>query len=243
MGFDHYNNRFRVFVGSGSNSGVTPPNMPGLTPGQPNNHWYSWNAGLVHFVSMSTEAYFFYNGSAVQYQWLQADLSSVDRSATPWVVVYGHRSIYCSCDSDCDAAATAVRDGPYGLEALMMQYKVDLWINGHEHNYERNYPTYKSTLATPPSGGAPGGNRANPEVIVNAAAPVYIVSGCAGDQEHHEPFTRAQPAYSAFRSNTYGYSRMTFYNASHMLWEQVQTDNEYPATTGTVIDAMLLLKA
>ena len=39
-----------------------------------------------------------------------------------------------------------------------------------------------------------------------------------------------------------GYGRMTVYNASHMLWEQRQTDNEYPATTGTVIDAMLIVR-
>ena len=35
---------------------------------------------------------------------------------------------------------------------------------------------------------------------------------------------------------------MTVFNGSALLWEQVQTDNEYPATTGSVIDAMLLLK-
>jgi hypothetical protein len=35
---------------------------------------------------------------------------------------------------------------------------------------------------------------------------------------------------------------MTIYNASHLLWEQIQTDNEYPTTTGTVIDAMLIVK-
>ena len=34
---------------------------------------------------------------------------------------------------------------------------------------------------------------------------------------------------------------MTVYNATTLLWEQVQTDDEYPATTGTVIDAMLLV--
>jgi hypothetical protein len=243
MAFDHYTHRFRVFVGEEPVSGLTPSNLPGLTPGLPNNHWYSWDAGLVHFVSMSTEAYFFYAGSAVQYAWLQADLTSVDRAVTPWVVVYGHRSIYCSCDGDCDSAATTVRDGPYGLEALMVEHKVDLWLNGHEHNYERNYAVFNSTLVTGGSAGAPGGNASAPEVVLNAASPVYIVTGCAGDVEHHEPFTRPQPAYSAFRSNTYGYSRMTVYNASALLWEQVQTDNEFPATTGTVIDAMLLLKA
>ena len=111
-----------------------------------------------------------------------------------------------------------------------------------EHDYERNYAVYRSALVTGPSSGKPGGNGANPEVIVNAKAPVYIVEGCAGDVEHHEPFTRPQPAYSAFRSNTYGYGRLHVYNASTLLFEQMQTDDEYPATTGTVIDAMLLVK-
>jgi hypothetical protein len=34
---------------------------------------------------------------------------------------------------------------------------------------------------------------------------------------------------------------MTIYNATHLLWEQRQTDNEYN-TTGTVIDAMLIVQ-
>ena len=73
-----------------------------------------------------------------QYEYLDAQLAAVDRAATPWVVVYGHRSIYCSCDGDCDAAATAVRlgpkgDGVYGMETLFAKHKVDLFINGHEH--------------------------------------------------------------------------------------------------------------
>lgn len=74
----------------------------------------------------------------------------------------------------------------------------------------------------------------------NPSAPIYIIEGCAGDKEHHEPFTRPQPAYSAFRSNTYGYARMTVYNATHLLWEQRMTDDEYP-NNGAVIDAMLLI--
>ncbi len=212
----------------------------------------------------------------------------MDRAATPWVIVYGHRSIYCSCDGDCDGAATAVRLGPkgngqYGMEAILNKHKVDMWINGvrffepfipppppltharppaharaharaahthtpsllpqHEHDYERNYAVLDGKLATGASSGKPGGNGAAPEVITNPTAPIYIVEGCAGDSEHHEPFTRPQPAYSAFRSNTYGYASMTVYNSSVLLWEQIQTDDEYPATTGTVIDAMLLVKA
>lgn len=244
-GFQHYANRFAVVSMDNSS---TPVDLPGLASTPWNNHWFSYSVGLVHFTVLSTEAYFNYGSGgaaavASQYEWADADLAAVDRTKTPWVIAYAHRSIYCSCDSDCDSAATTVRTGKYGLEALFRKHEVDIFINGHEHNYERNYAVYNSKLATGPSSGQPGGNASNPEVIVNPTAPVYIVEGCAGDVEHHEPFTRAQPAYSAFRSNTYGYAKMTVFNESALMWEQVQTDDEYPKTTGTVIDAMLLVKS
>jgi hypothetical protein len=56
--------------------------------------------------------------------------------------------VYCSCDGDCGADATLVREGPnkkYGIEELAYKYGVDLFINGHEHDYERNYAIYNFT--------------------------------------------------------------------------------------------------
>ena len=132
--FGHYSNRFAVYAGD--NTSGASPDISGLLPAPWNNHWYSYTVGLVHFVAMSSEAYFFYKGWEVQYAWLEADLAAVDRSVTPWIVVYGHRSIYCSCDGDCDGAASTLRDGingQYGMEALLNKHKVDLWINAHEH--------------------------------------------------------------------------------------------------------------
>ena len=53
-------------------------------------------------------------------------------------------------------------------------------------------------------------------------ATIYIVTGAAGNQEMHEGFTKKQPTWSAFRSNTFGYSRMLIHNASHIHWQQVR---------------------
>ena len=33
-----------------------------------------------------------------QYAWLERDLAGVDRARTPWVVLYGHRPMYCTND-------------------------------------------------------------------------------------------------------------------------------------------------
>lgn len=99
--------------------------------------------------------------------------------------------------------------------------RVPALADGHEHNYERNWPTM------------PGG-KPTKQSNVNPTAPIYIVSGAAGCNELHEPFTRSQPPRSAFRSNNFGYSRMWVYNSSHIHWQQVIMDpGTYDATTGT----------
>merc|ERR1712045_815523 len=116
----------------------------------PNNWFYSWDIGLVHFVAISTEIYFDYlDMIPVQWNWLKQDLekANANRDNVPWIVVHGHRSMYCSCDGDCDGASDTVRDGPgtpgvYGLEELMQEYGVEIFINGHEHNYERMWDIY-----------------------------------------------------------------------------------------------------
>lgn len=58
--------------------------------------------------------------------------------------------------------------------------------------------------------------------VLPAAMPqVFIVTGAAGCDELHEPFTRPQPARSAFRSNNFGYSQLIVHNHSHLQWQQV----------------------
>jgi acid phosphatase type 7 len=71
------------------------------------NMWYSFDHGMVHFIQFNTETDypnaadepggegaenagpFAPNGT--QLAWLEADLKSVDRSKTPWIIVGGHR--------------------------------------------------------------------------------------------------------------------------------------------------------
>merc|ERR1712217_255474 len=68
-------------------------------------------------------------------------------------------------------------------------------------------------------------------------ATTYIVTGSAGNIEDHEPFTRPAPKRSAKRLNTYGWSKMVVHNATHLLWQQIQTDSGAPASTwGKVMD-------
>ena len=208
-GLAHYTERFRLMP---SNSGTTKT-MNGEAP---NNWFFSWDDGLVHWVTMNSEIYFESAQQAQhsvedQWKWLEQDLikANKNRENVPWISVQAHRSIYCSCDGDCDGAATLLRDGPdgkWGMEQLLFDQGVDFFLNGHEHNYERNWPTYQNKT-----------DQSN----VEPKAPIYIVTGAAGCSELHEPFTRPQPARSAFRSNNFGYSRMIVHNHTHVRWQQV----------------------
>jgi hypothetical protein len=206
----HFTERFRLMPGNDVNT-TTQTTQNGVAP---NNWWYSWDDGLVHYVAISTEVYFGIGpagGMQAQYEWLQKDLAkaNANRANVPWIAVHGHRSIYCSCDGDCDSSSWILRQGEWGLEDLLFKQGVDLFLNGHEHNYERNWPTY---------------HNATDQSNVEPKAPIYIVTGAAGCEELHEPFTRPQPPRSAFRSNNFGYSRMIVHNHTHLRWQQVITD-------------------
>eukprot|EP01065_Artemidia_motanka_P042874 TRINITY_DN581_c0_g3_i1.p1 TRINITY_DN581_c0_g3~~TRINITY_DN581_c0_g3_i1.p1 ORF type:complete len:552 (+),score=214.86 TRINITY_DN581_c0_g3_i1:78-1733(+) len=191
----------------------------------PNTLFFSWNDGLVHYVAISTEIWFnplLWLYKEAQLKWLKADLEAANknRANVPWIVVHGHRSVYCSCDKDCDAQAVKIRKD---VEDLFFDNGVDFFVNGHEHNYERSWPVYQNK---------------SDQSNVEPKATIYIVTGAAGCKELHEPFTRPQPPRTAFRSNTFGYSRMIVHNSSHVRWQQVQTDPTlFPGSVyGRVID-------
>ena len=117
----------------------------GASPSSPNNWWFSWNYGLVHFVTISTEVFSDHPTLVPRMlAWLETDLeaANANRTLAPWIIVHGHRPCYCSCDGDCDGGATEVR---LGLEPLLYKYGVEFFIVGHEHNYERSRLTTSRT--------------------------------------------------------------------------------------------------
>eukprot|EP00041_Stephanoeca_diplocostata_P034117 m.1144845 g.1144845 ORF g.1144845 m.1144845 type:complete len:676 (+) comp24464_c0_seq12:41-2068(+) len=223
----HFIERFR-----GMPSNAVPANVTTLAGETTNTLYYSWDAGLVHYIAISTELWFGVGTKDVNLasfkEWLKKDLEAANqnRENVPWVVAHGHRDIYCSTtdDDDCNTLGDAglVRAV---LEPLFFEYGVDIWINGHEHSYERTYPLYQGKSVAS---------------YVNPPCTFYIVTGAAGSPEMHEGFDNKQPSWSAFRSNTFGYSRMSVFNSTHLYWEQVQTDPTLFPTSdyGRVIDSV-----
>jgi hypothetical protein len=64
----------------------------------------SWSHGGIHVLSFSTEHN--YSKGSEQWAWIEEDLKSVDRTITPWLLVQGHRPIYCSTADEYDCGAT-----------------------------------------------------------------------------------------------------------------------------------------
>jgi hypothetical protein len=138
-----------------SGGGEVPP----TATGKPTlKAWYSFDYGNVHFLDLndSTE-----NGDTItgaEATWMDSDLSHVDRSKTPWIIVIHHQPIY-SCDN------THGSDTTLGAawQPYFDKYQVDLVLNGHVHNYQRSNPVRGSNVNAPAGQGT-----------------VYIVSGSVG---------------------------------------------------------------
>ena len=144
--------------------------MPNIS-GSPFYHSFDYMG--VHFTMISTE-HDFKNGSAQQ-DWIIGDLKRAvaNRQQVPWIVVVGHRPLYCSdlvLLKRCNDEAPVFRSY---LEWILNIYKVDVYISGHNHQYERSYPVYNK--------------EATQQDYIDPKAPVYIVDGAAGCKEAIDP--------------------------------------------------------
>lgn len=203
--------------------------------------WYSFDYGSVHYVSINTETdfdnapdqigtlsldgYLLSEGpfgySGQQYDWLKADLASVDRSVTPWVIVGGHRPWYTASSSQ-----QACRECQAAFEGLLYKFGVDLVILGHEHNSQRFKPMYN---------GSPDGAGYN-----NPKAPMYIIAGGAGNIEGQTSISSLEQAtttgFEWYDSTDYAIARVDITNATTL------TVKFFRSHDGAEIDSCTLTK-
>jgi len=212
--FTAYRNRFR---------------MPSQESGAGNvqSMWSSFNFGLVHYVLLDTETDFSNapegtgtklaggpfggagTGNPSLLSWLESDLKSVNREVTPWLVVLGHRPIYASVNAATNVALAAA------FEDLFIQYKVDFYISGHLHYYERLYPI---------AHGIP--EKFSGNVYTNPSYPVYLINGAAGNDEGHTSGGQNTTISAVLDETHYGYSRIQIYNATHFEWQFYSSSNQ-----------------
>ncbi|KAL3475534.1 Metallo-dependent phosphatase-like protein [Aspergillus californicus] len=193
--------------------------------------WYSFEYGMAHIVMINTETDFEdapsgkggsaglnggpFGATDQQLEFLELDLASVDRSVTPWVIVAGHRPWY--------TAGTACTPCQDAFEDLFYTYGVDLGVFGHVHNSQRFLPVYDSTP--------------DPNGMDDPNAPMYIVSGAAGNIEGLVEIG-TKPAFLEFSNDeVYTYATLRLLDANHLQVDFIES------STGEILDTSTLFKS
>ena len=180
--------------------------------------WYSYDFGSVHTVVLSSEHDL--GPDSPQHLWLTHDLSSVQRSRTPWVVVELHRPLYeGEAMWDQNAVGVAMR---YEMEDLLHEYQVDLVLAGHYHAYHRTCDgLYRSQC--------------------HQGGPMHITVGSAG--AHLDDTTVYESGWSErFIMGEYAYGRVTVANASAMHFELIKAGEVNDTSSGDVLDDVWIMR-
>ncbi|XP_025812356.1 probable inactive purple acid phosphatase 2 [Panicum hallii] len=188
-----YSIKFRMPGNSSFPTGTGAPDTQNL--------YYSFDAGVVHFVYMSTETDF--TQGSDQYNFVKADLERVNRSRTPFIVFQGHRPMYTSSNETKD---TAHREQMIQhLEPLFVKHNVTLALWGHIHRYERFCPMKNYQCLNTSSS------------FVYPGAPAHVVIGMAGQDyqpsweprpDHPNVPIFPQPQRSMYRGGEFGYTKL-----------------------------------
>lgn len=105
--------------------------MPFDESGSTSNLYYSFDVAGVHVVMLGS--YTDFGVGSAQHNWLQADLSKVDRESTPWLVVLLHAPWYNTNEAH-QGEGESMRKA---MEGLLYEARADIVFAGHVHSYER----------------------------------------------------------------------------------------------------------
>lgn len=193
--------------------------------------WYSFEYGMAHIVMYDTETDFKnapdgpdgsahldggpFGAPSQQVNFLEADLASVDRIVTPWLIVAGHRPWYALGDEHCGACQDAFED-------IFYKYGVDLAIFGHVHNSQRFDPIYQGKVD---SAG-----------LNNPKAPMYIVAGGAGNIEGPSKISNNVTGNVFGYADSFSYAAVQFKDKHHIGVEFYNSEN------GDLLDSSVLYK-
>jgi len=160
--------------------------MPQNDLGSTGNFWFSYDYGNVHVISLSSQHSLDAGSPQIEFLTKDLDAATANRGSVPWIVVGFHKPLYCSIEGSPHFADQ--------LEAILIQYDVDLTITGHMHGYERIHPLQNSVVTCFPTKNADGVDT----YYSTGKGPVHIMQCHAGGMQG-EKFIQPQPDWSAFR--------------------------------------------
>jgi regulator of replication initiation timing len=204
-------------------------------------HFYSFDYGQIHIVSIGTEdnpmnAYEEFNGQPLtdelnlrfekhfgrnsrQFQWLVKDLAQANarRDKVPWILLYTHRPLYHTsshhpnCGRGGDWYVCMVRDT---YEPVLRQFGVDIVMSGHSHHYSRSFPMFKGAVDM-------------------EKGTIHSVIGTGGFELTNR-FSTA-PWVASRRGDRFGYVHLSITNSTHAKWVFVDADT-------TVLDELWIVR-
>jgi calcineurin-like phosphoesterase family protein/SMP-30/gluconolaconase/LRE-like protein/NHL repeat-containing protein len=151
-------------------------------------------------LTLYTYAPFGFGNGSAQFQFAQQQLAAArSNSAIDWIIVCFHKPIYTAASNH--SGYTAFRDV---YHPLFDQYKVDICLSGHVHNYQRTKPLKYTGTGT-------GNSIANNEVTnyINLVNPIFLIVGCGGREISG---ISSQPSYNASQREGYGYLLLSWSN-------------------------------
>ena len=184
-------------------------------------YYYTFTAGLVRFVAIHTEA--FLTELDMLPDMLPFILGVLNRSPAdklkyPWLVVFGHRPMYCSSKSKAEACGPEADTLKKYLESWFKQYKVDLYVNGHVHNYQRTAPVYQGRVTS--------GYDSYASTYINPQSTVYVTTGGPGsDGTNSKVDWTDAPDWLVTGEEDYSFSLMNVFNSTHLFWQQLKSKN------------------
>ncbi|KAK8562979.1 hypothetical protein V6N12_011041 [Hibiscus sabdariffa] len=175
--------------------------------------WYSIKRASAYIIVLSS--YSAYGKYTPQYEWLEQELSKVNRSETPWLIVLVHSPWYNSYNYHYMEGETM----RVMYEPWFVQHKVDVVLSGHVHAYERSERI--SNIAYTIVNGKCG-------PVKDQSAPVYITIGDGGNIEGlANNMTEPQPDYSAYREASFGHAIFDIKNRTHARYSWHRNHDGY----------------
>jgi hypothetical protein len=179
------------------------------------NAFYSVQYGLTYIIILSS--YSDTRVGSIQYQWLEQELSRVNREVTPWLVIAMHTQFYTTFKGhDQESQTIVMKDS---MEVLFAQYRVNFVVSGHDHAYMRSKSVFHGV------------------VDESSLAPVYIIVGEGGNKEGHvKEYLNPDPEiWVASRDKTvYGFGSLLIVNKTHAYWKWIMNESDRPFVDETL---------
>jgi acid phosphatase type 7 len=112
------------------------------------NLYYTIEKPPLKMINFNTEAYHFLSMEPTlesQTNFIISELNNTNRTKFPWLIVTGHRPMYCSTGDSHDCTNWQTDKVRVALEQYFYEYNVTAYISAHEHSYQRICPIYNGT--------------------------------------------------------------------------------------------------